>query len=101
MAILHRTWTFDPRTAHGEISARVLDGNSNNSRALLELTRETVDHADAATAHYLEMVRYDPEWLDEDDLDEAHLYVACLGPYLTPAPNADHPLCWSCSSVTG
>lgn len=83
MAFLHRAWVFQPILVHEEIASRVVVGADVDPNRLLDLARDVVGVPEAR--EYLEMIRYDDSWLNEDELGEAHLYVTAMGAHLESA----------------
>lgn len=89
MAFLHRVWTYQPVRVHEEIADRVVVDGGVDPHRLRQLARDVV--AIASVGEYLEMIRYDESWLEEDEIGEAHLYVVSMGARLQPARNMRWP----------
>lgn len=89
MAMIHKSYTFDPAKFQSVIRKNAFNKNTFESRLLLKLANNVVNRASITTQKYLDSLRFDMEWLDtESESARTHLwYLIALSEVLSPTPS--------------
>jgi hypothetical protein len=90
MAIVHRAYSFDPKTFHRRLNDRLVLQKRLQLNVLLALAEEAVASASGTVQQALRDIRFDDEWLDSSDEEVSwttHWYMVALAGELTPAPS--------------
>ncbi len=94
MGRIQTAYTFDPTSFHRELEAKLVVGNQLRLEALHDLAAAIAANPKKETQEVLELLRFDPEWLETPEEEGVSYvdrwYVIALADHLIPAPSLSH-----------
>jgi hypothetical protein len=90
---IQTAYTFDPISFHRELEAKLVVDNQLCLEALHDLAAAIVANPKEATREVLELLRFDPDWLETQEEETSYVdrwYVIALADQLIPAPSLSH-----------